>query len=157
MQAKGHKLKDIALAAGVSHSVPSQILTGRTGVGMTVLPGISKVLGFENEGDLIVTAREWKTLNPSSDTEHMNSKGGQMAAECREAISIVRTLVDVDDADLNAAVQVFANTPVAGRRSAKWWTNVLCAEIDAIQEARRREARDERTHKRKVRASKFDS
>jgi hypothetical protein len=123
---------------------------------MIVLPGLSKALGFESESDLIIAAKEWKAANPSA-TEQMNREGGQMPSECRDAISIVRTMVDVEDADLDAAVRVFADTPVAGRRSARWWADVLRAEINAIHEDRRAADRDEKTHKRKLRSTKYDS
>lgn len=147
--AAGKQLKDLATAAGVTKSTPSQVLRG-TGVGSITGKGFAKVFGYDSFESLQRAAYQWK-LEQGATLGTLAEPVPDSAKE--EALKFALGLGLVTEPQGRAILAAYA-APFFSGRDLEYWVKTLMEEAKRDREAIQTEARERKAtqgYQRKVR------
>lgn len=151
----GGELKTLAERGRFAKSAPSQVKSGKLGVGNHTIEGWAKAFG-KSVPQLWTEAEAWwrkegRAASDLLDEANINPKYA-------EVIAAVKTFSPATDGQLREIVARYG-APVFAERPTDWWVRTLLAEIDYDRRSdvdRQTKDADVKAQQKKIRAAKED-
>lgn len=121
----GRELQELARIAGLSKSMPSQVLSGTNGVGGRSLPGFAKAFGYADVEELQRAAYDWWISSGETGASLLEMPPTEAMGA---AIEYVLGLNQTTKAHLRTILARFTH-PDFRQREAEWWIQTLLAEV----------------------------
>lgn len=128
-EASGRLLQDLARAAHVAKSMPSQVKKG-TGVGSRSRAGFARAFGMTDE-QLVERAFEWWKEH-GRQAAVLSAPAADTYPQRAEAVEVVKDLLVATDAQLRPIIDAYG-AELFANRDRDWWISTLMTELKILR------------------------